>query len=161
MNRLLQLAVALGVFASVCVAADDALRAGVPGKYSRSLGMNSETVDLKADGSYSFTTFECLGSEHDNGSWVVRDSIVILNSSRAEAKRIHPMHFLILAIDGDLALRARDDGMTSNDEHDAQLLFRPEKERADQPSQRNATAWPFSLLRAAHRGADLERWTKA
>ena len=125
------------------MASDESLRRGVPGTYSRSLGMFSQRVVLKADGSYIFTTFYCVSAEVDGGSWSVRDSAVILAPMRDGDSKPQLTHFLILAVEGDLALQVQEEGGSSDEEVESRLLFLPEKPEANQPSE------PTSELRSA------------
>lgn len=143
MKPFLQSVLLLSVLAVACMASDESLKRGVPGTYARTLGMFSERVVLKADGSYVFTTFYCVSAEVDGGSWSVRDTAVILTPTSEGDPKAHPTRFLVLAVEGDLALQVQDEAASSDEEVESRLLFLPEKPEANQPPE------PTSGLRPA------------
>lgn len=120
--------VALALWANPCVASDESLAKGVPGTYYRNTSVQAESLTLKADATYDFVTRFDVGSDKESGTWLVRDSVVVLKVEKQGAffKR-KPAHFLIIVVDKDLALRVQDDIVRSEDEQEPDLIFRREK----------------------------------
>jgi hypothetical protein len=124
----------VAAFVSRSIASDASLAKGVPGAYSRSTGMYTDTIELRRDGTFVFTHRFDVGSYVESGTWKVVDSVVVLEpKKRGQIRQRWPSRFLIVAASDDLALRVLDDGMHSDDELEPMLLFRPVKKTANQP----------------------------
>lgn len=123
----------LAIFAPECRASDDTLARGVPGTYTRAVtGMYSESVLLKADRSYVFTFQFDIGSDQEDGTWAVRDSLLVLSpQKRGETRKTWPSQFRILSIDHDLALSVIEAETEAQPEDSPIRLFRPEKKKAN------------------------------
>jgi hypothetical protein len=121
----------------VCRASDDTLTRGIPGTYTRAVtGMYSESVLLKADGSYVFTFQFDIGSDQEKGTWAVRDSVLVLSpQKRGETRKTWPSQFRILTIDHDLALSVIETETEAQPEDSPMRLFRPKKKKANQTAQ--------------------------
>jgi hypothetical protein len=133
MRRFLGFLVAVWI-SSVSSASDESLMRGATGTYRRFDGMHDEALTLKADRSYVFTTRFDIGSDEEKGVWGMRDGFLLLNvKRRGEVFQKKPSRFLVVVVDGDLALRVQDEGDQSEDEHEPRLLFKRDKKQANQP----------------------------
>jgi hypothetical protein len=130
---------------SVSSASDESLMRGAAGTYRRFDGMHDESLTLKADRSYVFTTHFDIGADEERGVWSVRDGSLVLEVKRhGEVFQKKPSRFLVVVVAGDLALRVRDEGSQSEDEHEQRLLFRRDKKQANQTLEPTPTSVTIS-----------------
>src|ERR1017187_3323614 len=124
----------LTAVASVCRGSYETLARGIPGSYIRAAtAMYSETLLLRADGSYVFTFRFDVGSDQEKGTWGVRDALLVLSpKKRGELIRNWPSQFRILNVDDDLALSVIEAATEAQPEDSPMRLFRPEKRKANQ-----------------------------
>jgi hypothetical protein len=128
MNRLLSNIFLFIVCAAACVASADTLKKGIPGSYSRLLGMESTVIELRRDGVYVITTQGCVWSDEGKGQWTVKDSSLILDGrGHPKGKKDKLTKFTIVVLDGDIALRPQNDVFESEDHESADWLFKPVK----------------------------------
>ena len=124
MRRILQI---LCLFAALTAGASDQdLERGIVGAYTRVLGMEATTIELRPGGAYVITVQGCLSSEQEGrGRWFVHKGVLLLDRrGDPKEKRDSLSRFEIIPSDGDLALRAVDD-VVDQEEHDSYfLLFR-------------------------------------
>jgi hypothetical protein len=106
-------------------ASDDTYKKGVPGTYVRVLGMEATQIELLRDGSYVITVSGCVWSEKGKGHWSVENELLVLDGrGHPKEKKGKLTKFEIVALDGDLALRPKNDEIESED-HDAEIrLFK-------------------------------------
>ncbi len=124
MKRLSQAALAFLSLGAICLASDETLARGLPGTYSRADGMRSESLALGSDGTYHFRTGFDVGQDEERGSWAVKDGVVILSpKTKGQVFKTKEARFLVLAHDGDLALRPEED--------EPERLFLREKDPAN------------------------------
>ena len=110
MKRLIQVALAFLSLGAICLASDEDLARGLPGTYSRADGLRSESLALASDSTYLFRTRFDVGQDEERGSWAVKDAVVILSpKTKGQVFKTKEARFLVLAHDGDLALRPEDD----------------------------------------------------
>jgi hypothetical protein len=132
MKRLVLVLTFMAAFVGQVFASDESLAKGVPGAYARSTGMFTDTVDLRRDGTFVFTHRFDVGSDSESGTWKVVDAVVHLDpKTHGRVIQHWPSKFVVVTVDGDLALRVLDDGMQSDDEQEPMLLFRPIKKTAN------------------------------
>lgn len=122
--------------AGICCASDLTFKNGLPGSYSRLIGMEATIIELRRDGIYVITTQGCVWSEEGKGRWDVLDGSLVLDGrGHPDEKKDKLTRFEIVAIDGDLALRPLNDFVASNDRDSEIGLFRPVKKEAIKSSQ--------------------------
>ncbi len=130
-RRTFNVIVVLGVIACLCRASDDTAIRDVAGGYMRvMLGLYSEWLTLKPDGTYVLITRFDVGSDQESGTWKVQSSMVVLSAKkRGEVFKMKPARFQIIHAESELHLKVRDDPAYQDD--DPLLIFRPEKKRAN------------------------------
>jgi len=95
--------------------------------------MYYETLSLNADGSYLFTFHFDIGSDEENGTWTVRDSMLHLSpKKRGKVVTAWPSQFFILSVAHDLALSVVEVATAALPEDSPMRLFLPEKKQANQ-----------------------------
>jgi hypothetical protein len=127
---------------SVASASDESLSRGISGSYVRALAMESTVIDLGHDGVYVITVYGCLGTQEKEGRgrWSIRDGILLLDrSGDRKEKRGSLSRFEIVVVGGDIALKPQDDVALVED-RDGSLLFRHQKQTANQSSEPTPTS---------------------
>ena len=122
------------LFVPACFGSDETLFRGVPGTYTRhNMGLTTEKLTLRQDGTYLFDVVFDMGSDREKGTWVVRDSCINLTpKTRGSLFKNLPSRFRIVVIDHDLALSVIDESSTPDNETDSMRLFTIEKKKANQ-----------------------------
>lgn len=133
MSRLITIFLSALMCAVISSASDKAFRDGIPGAYSRLVGMEATVIELRRDGSYVITTQGCVWSEEGIGRWAVHNGSLVLDGrGHPEERKEKLTKFEIVTLDGDLALRPLNDFVESDDRDSEVWLFRPVKKTANQ-----------------------------
>lgn len=139
MRPLLILSLVFAVLTTISCSSDRSVPAALSGSYVRRvLGMYSETLVLRTDGSYVYKFQFDVGSEEASGKWEVRDATLTLSPEKlTKVTKSSPTRFKILTIDHKAALSALGDQFAAQSEDSPLRLFNRNENLANQlPSHR-------------------------